>query len=247
MNVASISYDSQQVLSAFANTYDIKYPMLSDKGSVVIRLFKILNTNVPPDVTRFYGIPFPGEYLLNADGAVKEKIFLPDYQERPAASELLLRDFGTAGSATAALVQTEDVTAKVILSGAHSYSGQQLGIAADFAIAPGWHVYGKPLPAAYTPVEITFDGDLITSQELVFPQASPVEFKALGETLPVYAGKFRAIGRILLKQKLPPGEHKLAGTVQFQECSESECKIPQKLRFELPLRIDPMAPPAAVR
>jgi len=212
---------------------------------VVIREFGILNTNVPPDVKRFYGIPFPGDYLLNADGTVKEKIFLPDYQERPAASAVLLRDFGATGSETAAVVKTEDVTAEVILSDAHSYSGQQLGIAADFTVAPGWHIYGKPLPPTYTPAEVIFDGDLITSQELVFPKAAPVEFKLLRETLPVYTGKFRAAGRILLKQKLPPGDHKLAGTVQFQECSESECKIPRKLRFVLPLRIDPMAPAAA--
>jgi DsbC/DsbD-like thiol-disulfide interchange protein len=245
VNVASISYDSQQALSAFAKAYDIKYPLLSDKGSLVIRRFNILNTNVPADVTRFYGIPFPGEYLLSADGDVKEKIFLPDYQERPAASAILLRDFGATGSETAAVVKTENVTATVIVSDAHSYSGQQLGIAVDFAIASGWHIYGTPLPSAYTPAEVIFDGDIITSQQLVFPNAAPVEFKAMGETLPVYTGKFRTAGQILLKQKLPPGEHKLAGTVQFQECSESECRIPQQLRFELPLRIDPMAPAAA--
>jgi peroxiredoxin len=57
--------------------------MLSDTGSVVIRDFGILNTKVPPDVTRFYGIPFPGQYLIAPNGIVKDKLSLVDYQERP--------------------------------------------------------------------------------------------------------------------------------------------------------------------
>jgi hypothetical protein len=40
-------------LRRFSAAYHISYPMLSDSGSVVIRDFGILNTNVPPDVTRF--------------------------------------------------------------------------------------------------------------------------------------------------------------------------------------------------
>ena len=50
--------------------------MLSDKGSVVIGEFGILNTNVPPDVARFYGIPFPGQYLIAPDGTVRTSFFL---------------------------------------------------------------------------------------------------------------------------------------------------------------------------
>jgi peroxiredoxin len=47
VNAAQISYDSQEVLARFAKAYKITYPLLSDKGSVVIRKFGILNTNVP--------------------------------------------------------------------------------------------------------------------------------------------------------------------------------------------------------
>jgi hypothetical protein len=120
--------------------------MLSDKGSAVIREFGILNANVPPDVTRFYGIPFPGQYLLAAEGTVKDKVFLADYQERPTASPVLLTDFSTSVGNNSVVVKASGVTAKVMLSDTRSFSGQQLGLAVDFDVAPGWHIYGNPVP-----------------------------------------------------------------------------------------------------
>lgn len=218
--------------------------MLSDKGSAVIRKFGILNTNVPADVTRFYGIPFPGQYLLAPDGTVKDKVFLADYQERPTASQVLLTEYKTAVGNNGVVVKADDMTAKIVLSDVRSFSGQQLGIAVDFDLAPGWHVYGNPVPDEYTPTTVKLDDDLISAQSLVFPKPTPVKFELLGETLPVYQGAFRAAGFVRLKQKLAPGDHKLTGTLSFQECNDSLCKIPQSVRFEIPISIAAYTPPA---
>jgi hypothetical protein len=49
---------------------------------------------------------------------------------------------------------------------------------------------------------------------------------------------------VRFKQKLPPGDHQLAGTVSFQECSDSLCKIPQTVRFEIPIKIEAAVPAA---
>jgi Disulphide bond corrector protein DsbC/AhpC/TSA family len=244
VNVASISYDSGEILSRFADQYHLTYPMLSDHGSLIIRKFGILNTNVPAG-TRFYGIPFPGQYLLAADGTVRDKLFLPDYQTRPTASEVLLKQYGTPAADNGVTITAEDVQARIFVSDKRSFSGQRLGAVVDFKVAPGWHIYGEPLPAGYSPTSVKFDDDLVASQALEFPQARPVKFELLGETLPVYAGEFRAIGYLLLKQKLPLGEHKLTGTLNFQECNDNICKLPQSLRFQVPIRIDPYAPAAA--
>jgi peroxiredoxin len=72
------------VLARFANNHQITFPLLSDKDSVVIRRYGILNTNIPPTHT-FYGIPFPGEYLVAPDGRVADKVFLRDFQVRATA------------------------------------------------------------------------------------------------------------------------------------------------------------------
>ena len=212
--------------------------MLSDQGSAVIRKFGILNINVPPDVTRFYGIPFPGQYLIAPDGVVQSKLFLADYQERPTGSEVLLSAFGADGNSTT--LQIEDVSAKIIVSDTRSYSGHQLGVTVDFGVAPGWHIYGEPLPPEYTPTKIKFDADLIQRQSLQFPAPTPLRFAALDQTFPVYHGSFKVVGNVVLKQKLMPGNHKLAGVIEFQECNDALCKPPQSVRFELPLTIEPM-------
>ena len=126
----------------------------------------------------------------------------------------------------------------------HAAAGQEIGVAVDFTIAKGWHIYGQPLPANYTPTTIAFDSDCVAKQSFEYPDPQKVAFPELGETLPVYAGSFRAKGRILVRSGLKPGDNKLKGTLSFQECSDQICKIPQSVPFEIPFRIDPMAPAA---
>ncbi|MBV8454918.1 MAG: redoxin domain-containing protein [Deltaproteobacteria bacterium] len=246
INVASISYDPHEILSRFAGQYHITYPMLSDHGSLIIRKFGILNTNVPPG-TRLYGIPFPGQYLLTPDGIVRDKLFLPDYQTRPTASEVLLKEYGIAAADNGMAITAEDVQVRIVISDKRAFSGQRLGTAANFKVAPGWHIYGEPLPAGYSPTSVKFDDGLVASQALEFPPPKPVKFELLGETLPVYQGEFKATGYILFKQKLPAGEHELTGTLSFQECNDNICKLPQSVRFQIPIKIDPYVPAAAAK
>jgi DsbC/DsbD-like thiol-disulfide interchange protein len=228
----------------FATQHRINYPMLSDNGSVVIRKFGILNTNIPPD-TRFYGIPFPGQYLLGSDGTVRDKLFLPDFQTRASASEVLLKYYGIPAAGHGVKINAEDVQATVVLSDNRSFGGQRLGTAVDFKVAPGWHIYGEPLPEGYTPTSVIFDDQFVAHHALTFPKPTPVKFEVLGEVLPVYEGDFRAVGYILLKQKPALGPQKLVGTLNFQECNDNLCKLPQSLRFEIPVTIDEYVPAVA--
>jgi DsbC/DsbD-like thiol-disulfide interchange protein len=165
-----------------------------------------------------------------------------------AAAALLLILFerhdvvSAANEETATTLTAEDVEAKIVLSNARPYSGAELGVAVDFAVAPGWHIYGQPLPEGYTATSIKFDDALISSQSIDLPKPTPVKFEVLNETLPVYQGNFRAKGKILLKQKLPPGDHQLTGTLEFQECNDSLCKMPHTARFEIPITIEALTP-----
>ena len=213
--------------------------MLSDKGSAVIRKFGILNTNIP-EGHPFYGIPFPGDYLIGVDARVVDKQFLPNYETRPAASEVLLKNFGVAGGASSLTINAGDVRATVTISSDRAVPGRQLGVSAVFEIPPGWHLYGQPLPENFVATSVSFDSDAVSAQSFDFPKATPVEFKSLGETLPVYTGTVRAVGSILIKSGLKPGDYKLKGALRFQECSDQICKLPQKIAFEVPMTIDPM-------
>ena len=240
--MAVITYDSQEILRRFADAQKLGYPCLSDHGSVVIKGFGILNTNIPADHP-FYGIPFPADYLIGPDGVIRAKYFLPDYQTRVASSEILLDQFGAAGAESVSLT-SEDLRAVITPTAGRSVPGHELGVAADFSIAPGWHIYGQPLPSNYTPTAIEFDSDFVVSQAFEFPAHEKISFAALGETLPVYKGNFRAKGKILVRSGLKPGDYQLKGKLKFQECSDDICKIPQSVAFQIPLRIEAMAPPA---
>ena len=215
--------------------------MLSDQGSVVIRKFGILNTNIP-EGNMFAGIPFPGDYVLAADGTVVDKHFLPNYQTRPTASGILLADFGQVGDKATVTIVAEDVRAKVSLSSDKAAPGQELGVAVEISIAPGWHIYGEPLPLNYIATKLTFAGDVIAQQSLTLPPATPREFKALGETLPVYERSVQGKGTILISSRVRPGEYKVGGTLKFQECNDAICKVPQEVPFEIALKVEAMVP-----
>jgi peroxiredoxin len=244
VHVATISYDPPETLKQFAGAHQITYPMLSDQGSAVIREFGILNTNIPPD-TRFYGILFPGQYLLAPDGTLRDKLFLSDFETGLSASEMLLTHYGIPAAENGVTVNVEDVRATIILSDKRGFGGQRLGTRVDFKVAPGWHIYGKPLPEGYTPTSVEFDQSLVASQALRLPKPKPVKFELLGEALPVYEGEFKGEGYIVLNQKLAAGEQKLTGTINFQECNDNICKLPQSVHFEIPIKIEPYVPATA--
>lgn len=258
LKAASITYDQPEVLKAFAQAYHIEYPMLTDVGSKVIRDFGILNTNIPPDHPFLYGIPWPGDYLIAPDGTVRDKVFLPSYEHRRAASEVVQRNFGTGAGGSAVEISANAFEATITLSGERCFPGQELGLALDLQLKPGWHLYGQPLPSHYRATELVLTSDLLDSQSLELPAPKMKLMTALNETLPIYEGRVQAVGRIGIRWSPPmaapfltpiakmiePGTYRIAGTLRFQACSETVCEAPEQISFELPLTIEKGVPPA---
>ncbi len=239
VRLAAISYDSTVTLAAFAEKYAIRFPLLSDRDSAVIRAFGIFNTNIAPGL-RAYGVPHPVEYLVSPDGTVVRKYFVPNYQHRVTASAVALQEFGAAGAGAGVVKLTSGALAVEIgLSSATAFAGQEIGFFARFALQPGWHVYGAPLPEAYTPTSIAFDDPKIVQQSFEFPDPEFMQFAALGETLPVYSGAFQVLGKLLLKFPLTAGVTSLSGAIRFQQCSDTVCEAPETLPFELSLTLEP--------
>ncbi len=145
-----------------------------------------------------------------------------------------------AAGAAPVVVQAGNVEAQITLLADHASGGRKIGVAVELAVAPGWHIYGEPLPAGegLTPTSIKFDSDLVARQNLKLPKPTPLKFETLNETYPVYQGNFKAAGDIVLAQKLKPGDYSIAGTLNFQECNDAICKMPQSVRFALPIKID---------
>ena len=224
----------------------------------MIRAFGILNTNVPEDHKMLYGVPWPGDYLIAPDGIVRDKLFLRSYEDRASASAVVLRNFGVDAGANSVEIKTDVLTATVSLSADRCFPGQELGVALRVRLKPGWHIYGKPLPANYRPTELSFESPLIAEQSLEMPSAKPTELKALGETLPVYENEFQALGKLRVRwsppmpakfleplgERIEPGLHQLGATFRFQACNDQVCEVPQTISLKLPLRIEAGIPPA---
>jgi DsbC/DsbD-like thiol-disulfide interchange protein len=157
-------------------------------------------------------------------------------------------DSGTAAAANAVAIvpvkdgidlQADQVKAAIRLASASVPAGGKVAITTHFAVAPGWHIYGAPLPAGedLTPTSLSFAKDLAAHQSVTMPPPTPLRFEALGETLPVYQGDFTSSAELQLKPDLKPGPQTISGTLRFQECNDSLCKMPRTVEFTLPLQI----------
>ena len=245
VRIAAVSYDSQEILKGFAEEHGIGYPLLSDRDSAVIRRFGIFNSNIAPEL-RAYGVPHPVNYLVVPDGIVIRKYFVPNYQHRVTASAVVLREFGAAGEDAATVtLRSSALTVEIGLSSGKAFAGQEISFFAKFELEPGWHVYGTPLPEAYTATSIAFDDSKIVRQSFELPEASPMKIAALGETLPVYTGSFQGQGSVLLKFPIEAGRIVLSGRVCFQQCSDTVCEAPETVSFEVPLTIEPFMVPTS--
>jgi DsbC/DsbD-like thiol-disulfide interchange protein len=143
-------------------------------------------------------------------------------------------------SGTSVEANGDGVRTLIALSASSSSSGHKLGVEVSLEIAPGWHIYGAPLPEgeSLTSTSIKFDSDLLARQTINLPKPTPLHFELLNQTYPVYTGSVKAVGDIVLKQKIKPGDYSIPGTLNFQRCNDSMCEPPQSVHFELSIKID---------
>ena len=204
-----------------------------------------------------YGIPFPGDYLVNPDGTVRDKLFLPDYQHRPTAGAVVVRNFGSHDGWPAVKIEAPVLDAIVSFSTDRCFAGQEIGVRISVEVKPGWHIYGRPLPSNYQALKLVFESPVIDGQSLQIPAAEPTRLKALDETLPTYRGKLEATGSFSIRwsppvpvpfmealgKKLEPGPYKIRGELRYQACSDTICEPPAHETFEFPLTIESGIPP----
>lgn len=87
-NVVFISYDPVETLKSFTDKHSIGITLLSDPQSDIIKTFGIFNTEQKPG-TRFYGIPNPTIYVVNADGTIISVLAKEGYKDRPELKDVL--------------------------------------------------------------------------------------------------------------------------------------------------------------
>lgn len=195
IKVYAVSYDSQAALKRFSDRHEITYDLLSDAGSLVIRRFGILNTVIDPHDPRaapFYGVPFPGTYVVDESGVVTEKFFNRHYATRASAGTILDKALGRA------LVQEESpqvahrderVKITAFLSDRSLKLETVSTLHVRLEMADGLHVYAEPLPEGFRATTVTIrPSPGLRIGEPIYPPTTPRRFEALGVTLNVYEG-----------------------------------------------------------
>jgi peroxiredoxin len=87
-NVAAMTYDPVATLKEAEEEYGATFPLLYDEGNTHVKAMGILNTQYSPG-ERAYGIPYPGIFVLDAQGVIRAKLAEEDYKLRPDFSLVL--------------------------------------------------------------------------------------------------------------------------------------------------------------
>ena len=255
--MATISYDPVEPIAAFAKQHGITFPMLSDAGSVTIKKFGILNPvaewAVGPDkddpavqeeVRKYVsvvgardfmvGIAFPGTFILDTDGRVKQRFFEDFYIERNTVSNLLLK---LGKNTDAAIAGTKISTAHLEITTYPSLAsvapGDRFSVALDIQPHAKIHVYA-PGAKGYRVVSLALEPN---PQVRVFPVQYPASeiyyYQPLKERVPVFQKGFRLNQELVLDGSLPAqaalrGKDSVTirGTLQYQACNATECFNP---------------------
>jgi len=247
LGIAAISYDSVEVLRAFAERRKISFPLLSDPDSSIIKRFGIQNEVDYPAGDRAHGVPYPGTFVTDASGIIRSKFFETKYTDRRTAGSFLALG-GARAAGPAGVMRTDTFTLRTFSSNATAAPGQRLTLVLEFEMKPGMHAYA-PGVSGYRPLRLELDPQpLVTAHDPVFPPSRPFVFAPLQETVPVFEGAFRVLQDVTLAggrelaEVLKSAEPKLELTalLEYQVCSEDRCYPPGSLPLRFTIALAPL-------
>lgn len=244
INVAAISFDPVAVLDHFAKRTGVKLTLLSDPQSEVIRAFGILNQNVAKD-HQFYGIPNPGDYLIDENGVVKAKFFEERYADRYTAGQILVRTLGLEAGGKQTQTETDHLTVTSSSSDEILRGGNRLALILEVDLNEKMHVYA-PGVQGYIPIEWTMEEvEGVTSYEPSYPESEMLHLPAINETVPVYQGRFKAVRDVMVGQSKEiqhllneKGELLIKGSFRYQACDDKICYLPKTIPLEWTFRFE---------
>ncbi len=243
-----VFYETVEQLGSFSDEFDITIPLLSDPGSTIITELGILNTTLDESDAPFYGIPFPGSYVIGADGTVIGKFFEQNSLVRTHPDTLLRAAQGHAidDVPTPLPEPVEHVEAHVGLSADSLRAMLLTDLLIDVRVPTGQHLYGPPVPDGLTITSVELDtNEFVAAQPAHFPPTHEMTLKGTGETLHVYEGDVRIRMPLLYNGgRVAPNNDgartvDIHGTIRWQSCDDHTCHIPRTERFALTISVEP--------
>lgn len=200
----------------------------------MIRELGILNETIPKD-NPFFGVPYPGTFVLDAQGVITAKYFEDDFRERYTSADILARQFGV-GTEPRTEVEGKQLKLEVASSNGIVGAGQRVSLTLDIEMKPNMHVYA-PGVEGYIPIDWKMkESPAADAHEVSYPASKKLHLVAIDETVPVYQGHFLLTRDITIGQdaKVRPaldssGKFVVEGTLRYQACDDRVCYIPQEL------------------
>jgi hypothetical protein len=237
LGVAAISYDSQELLRHFAERMGgFSYPLLADPNSAVIRAFGIFNHNIPKG-HQWYGICFPGTFIVNSDGTVRHKYFEQMHRQRITTDTILTKEYGVGGGEHTEIA-TEHLTLTAFPSQEPVRRGNRFTLVFDVETDPAMHVYA-PGVEGYRPVSIEVEEHpYLMIHPTEFPEPKWLQLEAIQETVPVFEGKTRIFQDLTLSPRLKEANIDIRATFSYQACDDKICYPPAKVPFRFVLDLE---------
>lgn len=245
LGVAAVSYDSVGTLKSFADRQRITYPLLSDPDSKIIRAFDILNETTKAG-TLAYGIPYPGIFVVDAQGRVVAKYFEDDYKERVSTADILVQQFGAPVSAAGNTSETSHLRITTAASNVVARPGLRIALILEVELKPRMHVYA-PGVQGYIPIDWQLEntGPAAKRHAFKYPPSEMLRLEAINETVPVYRGRIRLIREITFGQEIDlkpllgaSGDLVVKGSFRYQACDDRKCYVPQDVPLEWRFKYD---------
>jgi len=224
LGIATISYDSVEIVSAFSKQRGITFPMLSDAGSATIRQYGLLNPlveqalgpnrndpMVKAEVEKYVsgvgarpemaGMAFPGTLVVDLQGRVTSRFFEDFYIDRNTVSSLLVKlGSNTDSSVAATKVSTNHLDMTTYASDAALAPGNRFSLIAAVAPHVRLHVYAPGAEKmGYRVISLKLDPHpqvhVLTAK---YPASEIYYFKPLKERVPVFQKPFQLVQELTL-------------------------------------------------
>ena len=238
LGLVVITYDSLETLRTFSEARGIAFPILSDEGSVVIQEYDLLNREQQTG-TRFYGIPYPGTFILDTERRVTARFFEQAYQERFTVSSIMvaLGDPVNGIDRNATQLTTDHLEALVYATDGTVAPGNRFSLVVDVTPKGNMHVYA-PGDHTYQVISLRVDTpDFIQMHDVTYPEPQIYHFEPLDERVEVYEQPFTLVQEVTIPMSReiaglvaqPNATLTIEGVLAYQACDDAICYTPVEL------------------
>lgn len=205
-----------------------------------------------PEDVPFYGVPYPGFFLLDEDGVIVDKLFNRHFAHRDGVEAILDSYAGRVAPganepiATASEDDGISVTAFLRGGGGVFRVGPRRRLIVRVEMPDGLHIYDEPVPAGMVATEIAVDGPPGFRHGPVEPPPTHAfELPGIDEPLHVWNETVDFVmdvwGDSTMAAAIAAGTESIgvAVTVRYQACDDNQCFIPRSrtLHLEVPLAV----------